>query len=122
MYIPEPGDIYLAEPEDAVGSEQAFRRPWVVVSRRSLNGNDLLVCVPLTSKLVKAEKFPAFCIRLPKEVIDYDPSYERAEDAVALCNQIRGMDRKRFGQKVGRLTLAAVLSVRLGITFVLECG
>ena len=116
----EPGDIYLGEPEESVGSEQAFRRPWVIISRKALNGSRLLVAVPLTTNLDKADKYPSFCVRLPKEVIDYDSSYRRQEDAVALCQQIRAMDKERFGERIGRLTLAALLSVRVGVSFVLD--
>ena len=116
----DQGDIYWAEDTQAVGSEQAKDRLWVVMSRRSLNANNTVVVVPLTTKLTKADKYPSFCIRIPAQeqvpVIGAEPSCDRA----ALCHQVRVFDKTRFRQKWGKLSLSAIPSVQLGLGYVFD--
>jgi mRNA interferase MazF len=114
------GDIYWAGDTQATGSEQAKDRLWVVMSRRALNVNNTVVVVPLTTKLTKSDKYPAFCIRIPAQeqvpVIGAEPSCDR----VALCHQVRVFDKSRFRQKWGRLSLSAIPSVQLGLGYVFD--
>jgi mRNA-degrading endonuclease toxin of MazEF toxin-antitoxin module len=49
----DQGDMYWYEDTDAKGSEQRKDRLWVVMSRRSLNGNNTVVAVPLSPPSLK---------------------------------------------------------------------
>lgn len=114
------GDLYWGEDVNAQGSEQAKDRLWCVMSRRTLNGNNTIVAVPLSTKIDKADKYPAFCIRIPAQeqipLIGQSPSRDR----VALCHQVRVMDKCRFREKWGKLSLSAIPSIQLGLAFVFD--
>lgn len=116
--VVNPGDIYWGEDPNTKGSEQSGNRLWLIMSRRTLNGNNTVVVVPLTSKVEKSDKFPDFCIRLPAGEIITEPWASPSKDCVALCHQLRVFDKLRFGTKYGKLSLSAVPAVQLGIAFV----
>ena len=121
MQVPStvsPGDIYWGEDIAAKGSEQKGDRLWLVMSRLTLNGNNTVVVVPLTTKTEKAAKHPSFCIILPPGEIIPDPGNKPSVPCVALCHQLRVFDKTRFRKKYGKLSLSAIPSVQLGISFV----
>jgi mRNA interferase MazF len=112
------GEMFWAEDVNARGSEQRGDRIWIVMSRQALNGNNTVVVVPATTKLAKADKYPAFCIRIPAEeqvpIYGQSPSIHR----VALCHQLRVLDKSALREKWGMLSHTAVTAVNLGIAFV----
>ncbi len=114
------GDMYWGEDTDATGSEQSGDRIWIVMSRRALNGNNTIVVVPATTKMAKADEYPAFCIRLPAQeqipIIGQSPSINR----VALCHQVRVFDKSRLREKWGKLSLSAIPSIQLGLQYVFD--
>jgi hypothetical protein len=55
------------------------------MSRRTLNGNNTIVVVLLTSRIEKAEKHTDFCIRLPAGEIIVNPGASPGKECVALC-------------------------------------
>lgn len=116
----DQGDMYWGEDADARGHEQRDDRLWIVMSRRSLNGNNTIVVVPATTKLHQAVKHPAFCIRLPAHeqvpIIGQSASRER----VALCHQLRVFDKSRLREKWGKVSLSAIPSIQLGLSFVFD--
>lgn len=113
-----PGDICWAVDPVAIGSEQQKSRPWVVMSRKAINGNNTVVAVPLTSNSAKADRYPAFCILLPAGEIIPAIGQRASIDSVALCHQVRVMDKSRFTGRYGKLSLSAVPAVQLGLAFV----
>lgn len=116
----DQGDIYWFEDAAAKGSEQSKDRLWVVMSRRALNGNNTVVAVPLSTKLEKSDKYPAFCIRIPANeqvpIIGQTPSQNR----VALCHQVRVCDKTRFREKWGKVSLSAIPSIQVGLAYVFD--
>jgi mRNA interferase MazF len=118
LNVLDQGELYWGEDSEAVGSEQAGDRIWAVVSRRSLNGNNTILVVPLTTKVAKADKHPAFCILIPAQeqvpIIGASPSRDR----VALCHQVRVFDKSRLREKWGKLSLSAIPAIQLGLGFV----
>jgi len=115
-----PGEIYWGDDITAQGSEQKRDRMWLVMSRRTLNGNNTVVVVPITSKVSKADKYPDFCIRLPANEIITEIGTAPAIDCVALCHQLRVFDKSRFRKRYGKLTLSAIPAVQLGISYVFD--
>jgi mRNA interferase MazF len=116
----DPGDMYWGEDADARGSEQKDDRLWVVMSRRSLNGNNTIVVVPATTKVHHAEKHPAFCIRLPAQEQVPILGQSASRDRVALCHQVRVFDKSRLREKWGKLSLSALPAIQLGLAFVFD--
>jgi mRNA-degrading endonuclease toxin of MazEF toxin-antitoxin module len=88
------------------------------MSRRTINGDRAVVAVPLTTRVKKAAKHPAFCILLPAGEIVPQYGESASVDCVALCNQVRIMDKTRFTKKYGKLSLSAVPAVQLGLSWV----
>jgi mRNA interferase MazF len=90
--------IFLASLDPVSGSEQAGRRPVVVVSKERLN-NILPVVnvVPLTSR-----KTPNRIV-YPNEVLLPANSAGLKVDSIVLCYQIRTLDKSRLERDVGEL-------------------
>lgn len=82
------GDVYYVDLNPVAGSEQAGRRPAVVVSPRFMNGTNTVVVIPLTTT-IPAGQLP------PYKVLLRAGSGLR-EDSVALCHQIRAVDKTRL--------------------------
>ena len=104
------GDILLADlgaPEH--GSEQAGRRPVIVVSNNWVNShNHVYTVVPLTTRINRLE--------LPTNVfISADKEEGMTRDAVALCAQTRSLDAVRILRKSGRINKDTLERVTKGV-------
>jgi mRNA interferase MazF len=97
-------DVCWATLDPAQGGEMAKTRPVVIVSLDVLNErlSTVTVC-PLTSSL-----HPGWRTRVPVRV-----AQRRAEIAV---DQIRSISKSRLGRRLGKLSAANALAVRLVIT------
>jgi mRNA-degrading endonuclease toxin of MazEF toxin-antitoxin module len=116
------GEIYwvFAKDLDVKGSEQKKSRPYLIVSRTSINRlGQNVVGVPLTTKLHKANSYR---IKLPVQFMVKDPACSRPlQDSVALTDHIRVLDVTRLEQpKMGTLSLTAIGGLELGISFLLD--
>jgi len=109
------GDVYRAELDPALGSEQGGTRPVVIVSRDALNANaPIVVIVPLTGKENKQKTYPTHVeLKTGEGGID--------KDSLALCEQVRSIAKQRMKEKLGHLplqkisTLNAVLKITLDL-------
>lgn len=116
------GDIYYVRSKDldVDGSEQRNDRPYVIVSRDLVNNQgNVVIGVPLTSKLHKANSYR---VMIPAQQMIKDISSTRPlKDSVALCDHIRVLDPKRLViPKMGSLTQTAIGGVELGLAYVLD--
>ena len=108
------GDIYYADLSPVVGSEQGGVRPVLIVQNDVGNRySPTVIAAAITSRLGKN--------RLPTHI---DVSADRVgltKDSVILLEQMRTIDKKRLGEKMGHLdpeTMTAVdnaISVSLGL-------
>ena len=90
------GAVYWADLNPTRGTEQAGRRPVLVVQTdRANTASPHTIIVPLTTKIRQA--------LLPSHVFVGAGTGGLSEDSVALCEQIRVCDRSRLGQRVGTL-------------------
>lgn len=95
--------IFLASLDPTKGSEQAGRRPVLVISQERIN--ELLPVVnviPLTSR-----KSPSRVI-YPNEVLLPSGVAGLKADSIALCYQIRTLDKSRLEQDLGELADASL--------------
>jgi mRNA-degrading endonuclease toxin of MazEF toxin-antitoxin module len=107
------GEIYWCEPDpqDLEGSEQKGDRPWVVISIARLNRGNCVVGLPISRHV---EKACAHLVMIPKQEItmeDGTPSIDR----VALTDQIRALDKRRFKPRAGFVSQRAVNAIIVGI-------
>jgi mRNA interferase MazF len=87
------GDIYYADLNPVVGSEQGESRPCLIVQNNTGNKHSPTVIVaPITGRL-KKNPIPTHVL-LPKSC-----GLER--DSLALTEQIRAIDRSRLGNYIG---------------------
>ena len=88
--------IFLAQLAPVCGSEQSGYRPVLVVSREQINQilPDINV-IPLTSLKSKTR------IIYPNEVLIPKDSATLSVDSIAVCYQIRTLDKSRLGKEIG---------------------
>jgi mRNA interferase MazF len=90
--------IFVAVLDPTRGSEQAGRRPVLVVSREQINQLLSVVnVIPLTSR--KSEERIVY----PNEVLLPAGTAGLRMDSIALCYQIRTLDKSRLEQDLGEL-------------------
>ena len=108
--------IFLAALDPTTGSEQAGTRPVLVISRERINQLLPVVnVIPLTSR-----RSPARII-YPNEVLLPAGTAGLRVDSIALCYQIRTLDKSRLGQELGALVDANLRQeIRQAIRFQLE--
>ncbi len=98
------GDIYYADLSPVVGSEQGGVRPVLIVQNDVGNRySPTVIAAAITSKLGKN--------RLPTHIDVYADRVGLAKDSVILLEQIRTIDKKRLGEKMGHLDDAAMAAV-----------
>jgi mRNA-degrading endonuclease toxin of MazEF toxin-antitoxin module len=116
--IVNPGDVYWITLPQRGGREQHGRRPCIVMSRRAVNQGNPVLVVPLTTNLAKAS---AYNILIPQgEIVQDVNSTSNILDSVALCSQVTMMDKRKFEEKLGKLSQNAVLAVQLGLAYVFD--
>ena len=108
------GDLYYAELDPVVGSEQAGTRPVLVVSNDIGNQySPVIVIVPIASRRIGKKQLPTHVeVRIPELL---------KNDSTALTEQIRTIDKLRLKEYIGSLPdclMAAVdqaLAISIGI-------
>lgn len=97
------GDIFYADMQGALGSEQAGFRPCVVISNNI--GNKFSPCIIvalITSKLDKP-KLPTH-VSLPAD-------YGLSAKSLILCEQIRTIDKRRLKNFLGSLPNQKIIEI-----------
>jgi len=108
MQAIKKGDIYIADLDPVVGSEQGGVRPVVVLQNDQGNlCSPTVIAAAVTSKVGKKTWQPTHLTitnpNLPK-------------DSVVLLEQIRTLDKKRLIEKVGSLSLVQVKEIDLKLS------
>ncbi len=98
------GEIWVAELSPTRGSEQAGTRPILIFQNDAINKyTTTVLAVPLTTNLRRAS-LPS-CVQISKG------EGGLASDSVALCHQLRVLDKTRLTKKIGTVsheTLSAI--------------
>ena len=90
--------VYVASLDPTKGSEQAGKRPVLIVSRERINQLLPVVnAVPLTSRKSTAR------IAYPNEVLLPAGTAGLRVDSIALCYQVRTLDKSRLEAELGEL-------------------
>ena len=90
------GEVWLADLNPVRGSEQAGRRPVILLQNDSiLRFTTTVLCVPLTTNLRRAQ--------LPSCVAISKGDGGLTANSVALAHQLRVLDKDRLTRKLGRL-------------------
>jgi mRNA interferase MazF len=92
-------DIYLADLDPSVGSEQGGeKRPVIVISNDGVNNSlNVVTVVSLTKIEGKKRKVYPFEVEIPKKVLGTD------YDSIAMPQQIRSISKLRLLKRISRL-------------------
>lgn len=108
------GELYIADLDPVVGSEQGGLRPVLVVQNDMGNRySPTVVVLAVTSQLQKA--------RLPTHVQVPAAGHGLQKDSIILAEQLRTLDKRRLQERIGRLTpeymaqVERALAVELGL-------
>ncbi|MFO7882704.1 MAG: type II toxin-antitoxin system PemK/MazF family toxin [Kosmotogaceae bacterium] len=97
MIVVNRGEIWFANLSPTRGSEQAGIRPVIVFQANKLNKfTTTVLTIPLTTNLKRAS--------LPTCVLISRGEGRIPNDSVALCHQLRVLDKIRLQRKIGTLS------------------
>lgn len=103
----QQGEIWFANLNPARGSEQAGKRPVVIVSGDTLNDIlPIVIVVPITSKL---KSYPTCVLLLASETNGL------TKDSEAIPFQIRALSKKRLTKRTGRVTEEELREILKGL-------
>jgi mRNA interferase MazF len=101
------------EPDPVRGSEQGGRRPALVLSRDAINRvSPVVVVVPVTT--FHGQRL------YPSDVLVRAPEGGLGRDSVVLGLQVRAIDRRRLGDRLGRLEATTLRQVEDAVLAVLD--
>ena len=109
------GDIFYAELNPVIGSEQGGTRPVLIISNNTGNRHSPTVIIaPITSRTHTKAKLPTHT-----EVKDFD---KLDKDSIILLEQIRTIDKQRLEQYLGMIPddMVARVDKALAISVALE--
>ncbi len=108
--------IYIANLDPIRGSEQAGRRPVLVISRERINQILPVVnVIPITSRKSSRRK------PYPNEVLLPAGTAGLVHDSIVVCYQIRTLDKNRLDKKIGEVTnLTIRKQIKKALSFQLE--
>jgi mRNA interferase MazF len=110
------GEVYWADLAPRSGSEQQGRRPVIVVSRDALNKVQSwrsIIVVPLSTSLAQQRRGPSVVL-LPQGAAGL------RKESIALCHQVTTLDRSKFIQRIGQLSVTELLKVENGLKIAMD--
>ena len=104
------GEIWLADLNPTRGSEQAGTRPVLILQNNSINRfTTTVLTIPLTTNVQRAA-LPS-CVLLPKGAGGL------ASDSVALCHQLRVLDKSRLKRRLGNISNQEISAIESCVMF-----
>ncbi len=106
------GEIWIATLDPTQGSEQAGVRPIIIFQNDTISRyTTTVISIPLTTNLRR--------VSLPSSV--FIPSGEGGltQDSVALCHQMRVLDKTRLRNKIGEVNPETLVKLENNVLFTL---
>jgi mRNA interferase MazF len=104
------GDIWLADLNPTRGSEQAGTRPVLIFQHNIISKyTTTVLSIPLTTNLRRAS-LPS-CVQIQKG------EGGLAADSVALCHQLRVLDKTRLLKRLGTVSTQTILAIESSVKF-----
>jgi mRNA interferase MazF len=109
------GDIYQANLDPIQDSEQAGKRPTVVVSRDGINrSSPVVVIVPITKFTQDKKIYPSH------HLVKASSTNGLNTDSIIKCEQIRAISKSRLSRKWGSLSREDLAKVDAALKIVLS--
>jgi mRNA interferase MazF len=110
MIVISRGEIWFVNLNPTRGSEQAGIRPVIVFQANELNKfTNTVLAIPLTTNLRR--------VPLPTCVFISKGEGGLANDSVALCHQLRVLDKTRLQRKIGTLSQQTLSTIESRMLF-----
>ena len=108
------GDVYDARLDPTEGSEQAGRRPVVIVSRDAITTHmPIVIVVPVTTYRMDRRLYPS-------QVLLRAPEGGLTADSVALAEQVRALAKGRLHRHRGALSQQALRQIDDALSIALD--
>ena len=108
----ERGEIWLANLDPTQGSEQAGTRPIIIFQENTVSKfTSTIITIPLTTNLRRAA--------LPTCLLISNGQGGLNQDSVALCHQLRVLDKTRLIKRIGQLDFEAISRLESVVLFTL---
>jgi mRNA interferase MazF len=108
----ERGEIWLASLDPTQGSEQAGTRPIIIFQENTISKfTSTIITIPLTTNLRRAA--------LPTCLLISNGQGGLNQDSVALCHQLRVLDKTRLIKRIGQLDFEAIARLESVVLFTL---
>ncbi|MEY3303433.1 MAG: type II toxin-antitoxin system PemK/MazF family toxin [Pseudanabaena sp.] len=106
------GEIWLATLDPTQGSEQAGTRPIIIFQENTVSKfTSTIITIPLTTNLRRAN--------LPTCLLISSDQGGLSQDSVALCHQLRVLDKTRLIKRLGQLDSVAIADLENIVLFTL---
>lgn len=106
------GEVWLAELNPVRGSEQAGNRPVLIIQTNAVNRfTTTILAIPFTTNLRRAS--------LPSCVQVATGEGGLSSESVALCHQLRVLDKSRLTKKLGSVSAATLEKIETCVLFTL---
>ena len=107
------GDIFIADLDPVVGSEQGGVRPVLIVqNERGNRFSPTVICAAMTSRMNKHD--------LPTHVWIASQDSGLDKDSLVLCEQIRTLEKRRLRARAGHVGALAMQRVDRALACALE--
>ena len=104
------GEIWLADLNPTRGSEQAGTRPVIIFQNNSINRfTSTFLTIPPTTNLRRAS--------LPTCVLVRQGEGGLSKDSVALCHQLRVLDKLRLVRRLGTISDNVMAAIESSVAF-----
>lgn len=101
------GEVYWVKEMQTSGSEINKKRPWVILTLDSINrGRKTIVAIPLSTQ---APEIPPLSIKVSVN----------GNLVVAVCDQIRAIDKSNFLEKIDTLSLVDMTLIEENLSKIL---
>jgi mRNA interferase MazF len=108
----ERGEIWLANLDPTKGSEQAGTRPIIIFQENTISKfTSTIITIALTTNLRRAS--------LPSCLLVSSGQGGLNQDSVALCHQLRVLDKTRLIKRIGLLDINTIAELERIILFTL---
>ena len=109
------GDIYCANLNPTIDSEQSGTRPVLIVSRDGINNNSpVVVIVPITKYKQSKRIYPSHY------QLEATKSNGLKVTSIIKCEQIRAISKTRLNQKLGTIAITDLTKVMEALKIVLN--
>jgi mRNA interferase MazF len=108
----ERGEIWLANLDPTKGSEQAGTLPIIIFQENTISKfTSTIITIPLTTNLRRAA--------LPSCLLISNGQGGLNQDSVALCHQLRVLDKTRLIKRLGQLDIEVIAELERTVLFTL---